>query len=120
MLATKIFRGFVFVLMSSFCTFQHEEMNSLKLLCYIKNSADADRIKSLKGGDFVFTSSFEFVCQKEKKEIDNTKDCIIFEFENIHFLNKNSYKSILKIEDFSFYKEGTEFLIPPFVKFAVK
>lgn len=118
-LTIKIFCAFFFVLMTSFCQFENNEMKLTELVMYLKSKEDVDKVKDLKWGDVIVSGSFWFCAQNEEEDRVN-RDCVIFELEDMSFIEQTRIRNYQKIENFSFYKEGTEFLIAPFAQFKVK
>ena len=65
-LAIKIFCALVFVIFTAFYKFDDEEIGFLRLITYIKEKKDVERLKILKAGDIVFNASFQFCCANEE------------------------------------------------------
>ena len=124
-LTTKIFSGFVLILLTAFCSFEDDVMNKKTLLIYI-NDSNFNEFRSIMGalkiGDVLFNRSL-LMCGKSNENAHSTNisnNCLFLEFEDIPMLSKTHIKNYLNIERFAFYKEGCDYLIAPYTEFTVK
>lgn len=58
--------------------------------------------------------------EDEAKKEDKKYHSFVFRFNSLEVLQTSKMKYFSHIEKYAFYKEGPEFIIPPFTKFFVK
>ena len=62
-LAMKIFSQFILVIFTSFSLHENPMMEKIELLSYFENDEIGDKLKAVKIGDIMYTSSFVFCCK---------------------------------------------------------
>lgn len=91
-------------------------MSNINLSVNIDESDVEVKINSLNIGDTMYNTNFIY-CGKESS---TESHCIFIEFENIPMLSQSFIRHYLYVERFSFYKESSEYLIPPYTHFSVR
>ena len=119
-LLSKIFSKYIIVLLTTFYCLYRDAIQKAQFVCYIDDKDLEKKIFDLKPGNIVYNSTFIFsrALTQEAENVD--KHILILDFENIEFLQKSRIRNNIYIQPFAFYKEGSEYIIPPETKFMVK
>jgi hypothetical protein len=68
LLSIKIFCHFILVILTAFCLHEHQLMENIELISFSEDPKIQEKLKHLKSGDIVYTSSFVYCCKNEAPE----------------------------------------------------